>query len=100
MTNFEMIKTLNAKELAQFLDDTKREECEGIHITDKSGKYIYKSLVRGWENWLNSEATNNEQSNPIPHLEIYWLAGTAITAIIAKRKTQGIATVAPKRITV
>lgn len=56
MTNFECIKSMSVEQLAQFLDDTQRRECEGMHVVNDDGTLRHQSLVTGWTNWLMKEA--------------------------------------------
>ena len=52
MTNFERIKNMSDEELAEFLDETQRMECEAIHELNKDGSMKFKSAKTGWLIWL------------------------------------------------
>ena len=52
MTNFERIKNMSDEELAEFLDETQRMECEAIHELNKDGSWKFVSAKTGWLIWL------------------------------------------------
>lgn len=55
-TNADRIRAMSDEELAEFLDDTQREECESLHILNDDGTMKFESLKKGWLIWLQKPA--------------------------------------------
>lgn len=56
MTNADRIRAMSDEELAEFLDDTQRKECESLHILNDDGTMKFESLKTGWLIWLQQPA--------------------------------------------
>lgn len=52
ITNADRIRAMNDFELANFLDDVQRKECESLHLLGSNGDLKFKSCVNGWLYWL------------------------------------------------
>lgn len=61
-TNADRIRAMSDEELAQFLDDTQRMECESIHVLNGDGTLKYQSLVNGWLRWLQQPAEEVQEN--------------------------------------
>ena len=56
ITNADVIRRMSDEELAEFLDDTQKEEFEFLCDADEEEKTTYRSCVNGWLAWLQQEA--------------------------------------------
>lgn len=55
ITNADHIRSMKDKELAEFLDDVQRRECESLHLLEHDGTLRFQSCVNGWLYWLRQE---------------------------------------------
>ena len=51
-TNYDRVRNMSDEELAEFLDETQRMECEAIHELSKDGSMKFQSAKTGWLIWL------------------------------------------------
>lgn len=56
MTNADYIRNMNDEELACFLDEVQRQECEALHEMRPDGSLMFNSRQYGWLLWLQEEA--------------------------------------------
>lgn len=56
ITNADCIRLKSDEELARFLDETQRQECEDLHEVNPDGSLKCESCKRGWLIWLKKEA--------------------------------------------
>lgn len=56
MTNADCIRDMNDEELARFLDEVQRQECEALHEMRPDGSLKFDSCQYGWLLWLKKEA--------------------------------------------
>lgn len=56
MTNADCIRNMNDEELARFLDEVQRQECEALHEMRPDGSLKFYSCQYGWLRWLKKEA--------------------------------------------
>lgn len=56
MTNADCIRNMNDEELARFLDEVQRQECEALHEIRPDGSLKFYSCQYGWLRWLKKEA--------------------------------------------
>lgn len=61
VTNADKIRGLSNEELALFLDETQRRECEALHVLDPKGFPQFESCVKGWLEWLQMPVEVNTQ---------------------------------------
>lgn len=59
MTNADRIRAMSDFQLANFLDDVQRKECESLHVLESDGKLKFESCVNGWVYWLGLECDND-----------------------------------------
>lgn len=59
MTNADRIREMSDFELANFLDDVQRKECESLHLLKKDGTLRFESCVNGWLYWLKEVIQND-----------------------------------------
>lgn len=52
MTNGDRIRAMSDEELAMFLDETQRRECEALHLVNHDGTLKFESCQKGWLVWL------------------------------------------------
>lgn len=52
MTNADCIRDMNDEELARFLDEVQRQECEALHEMRPDGSLKFDSCQYGWLLWL------------------------------------------------
>lgn len=52
ITNADKIRALSDEELAEFLDETQRQECESLHVLKNDGSLRFESCKNGWLFWL------------------------------------------------
>ncbi len=52
VTNADYIRAMSDEELAEFLDETQRMECEAPHIINDDGTLRFQSVKNGWRDWL------------------------------------------------
>nr|DAP74937.1 MAG TPA: Histidine phosphotransferase C-terminal domain [Bacteriophage sp.] len=55
MTNADCIRDMNDEELARFLDEVQRKECEALHEMSPDGSLKFNSRQYGWLLWLQAE---------------------------------------------
>ena len=55
MTNADYIRDMNDEELARFLDEVQRQECEALHEMSPDGSLKFNSRQYGWLLWLQAE---------------------------------------------
>ena len=55
MTNADCIRDMNDEELARFLDEVQRQECEALHEMSPDGSLKFNSRQYGWLLWLQAE---------------------------------------------
>ena len=55
MTNADYIRNMNDEELARFLDEVQRQECEALHEMRPDGSLKFYSCQYGWWLWLKKE---------------------------------------------
>lgn len=55
MTNADCIRDMNDEELARFLDEVQRQECEALHEMSPDGSLKFNSCQYGWLLWLQAE---------------------------------------------
>ncbi len=56
MSNADKIREMSDTELAVFLDDVQRKECEALHLVKDDGALKFESCVHGWLHWLQEPA--------------------------------------------
>lgn len=56
MTNADFIRDMNDEDLARFLDEVQRQECEALHEIRPDGSLVFNSCQYGWLLWLKKEA--------------------------------------------
>lgn len=56
MINADCIRGMNDEELARFLDEVQRQECEALHEMCPDGSLKFNSRQYGWLLWLQAEA--------------------------------------------
>ena len=59
ITNADYIRAMSNLELAKFLDDAQRKECESLHMLESDGTFRFESCVNGWLYWLGQEVDND-----------------------------------------
>ena len=55
MTNADYIRNMNDEELARFLDEVQRQECEALHEMSPDGSLKFNSCQYGWLLWLQEK---------------------------------------------
>lgn len=73
MTNADYIRNMNDEELACFLDEVQRQECEALHEMRPDGSLKFYSCQYGWRLWLKEEVRrwrSNAQRVPVDLLQL------------------------------
>lgn len=68
MTNADCIRDMNDEELARFLDEVQRQECEALHEMSPDGSLKFNSRQYGWLLWLQAEERTLD--SPVKYTEI------------------------------
>lgn len=68
MTNADYIRDMNDEELARFLDEVQRQECEALHEMSPDGSLKFNSRQYGWLLWLQAEKRTLD--SPVKYTEI------------------------------
>lgn len=55
MTNADCIRNMSDEDLARFLDEVQRQECEALHEMSPDGSLKFNSRQYGWRLWLQAE---------------------------------------------
>ena len=56
MTNADCIRNMSDEDLARFLDEVQRQECEALHEMLPDGSLMFNSCQYGWLLWLKEKA--------------------------------------------
>ena len=59
VTNGDRLRAMSDEELALFLDDVQRKECESLHLLENDGTLRFESCVNGWLYWLREVIQND-----------------------------------------
>lgn len=55
MTNADFIRNMSDEDLARFLDEVQRQECEALHEMSPDGSLKFNSRQYGWLLWLQED---------------------------------------------
>ena len=68
MTNADFIRNMSDEDLARFLDEVQRQECEALHEMSPDGSLKFNSRQYGWLLWLQAEERTLD--SPVKYTEI------------------------------